>query len=286
MRPYRPSEIEPKWQARWEAEDLFRAVDGDDGRPRFYALDMFPYPSGDLHMGHVEAFSGGDVIARFAWMRGHNVLHPIGWDAFGLPAENAAIRRGVKPAEWTYANIDQQRASFKRLGMSFDWSRQFNTCDPDYYRWTQWLFVKLFERGLAYRKLAPVNWCPNDKTVLANEQVINGLCERCDTPVVRRDLTQWFFKITDYAERLLEDAEELTGWPERVLTMQRNWIGRSEGATVRFEIAETGDEVEVFTTRPDTLWGMTFFVFAPEHPLVSKLADAGEIGRASCRERV
>ncbi len=278
MRPYRPSEIEPKWQARWEAEDLFRAVDGDDGRPRFYALDMFPYPSGDLHMGHVEAFSGGDVIARFAWMRGHNVLHPIGWDAFGLPAENAAIRRGVKPAEWTYANIDQQRASFKRLGMSFDWSRQFNTCDPDYYRWTQWLFVKLFERGLAYRKLAPVNWCPNDKTVLANEQVINGLCERCDTPVVRRDLTQWFFKITDYAERLLEDAEELTGWPERVLTMQRNWIGRSEGATVRFEIAETGDEVEVFTTRPDTLWGMTFFVFAPEHPLVSKLADAGGSG--------
>jgi leucyl-tRNA synthetase len=276
MRAYQPSEIEPTWQARWEQEGLYRAVDEDDGRPRFYALDMFPYPSGDLHMGHVEAFSGGDVIARFAWMRGHNVLHPIGWDGFGLPAENAAIKRGISPAEWTYRNIDQQRTSFKRLGMSFDWSRQFNTCDPEYYRWTQWIFLKLFEAGLATRRLAPVNWCPNDQTVLANEQVINGLCERCDTPVVRRDLTQWFFTITDYAERLLEDAEhQLAGWPERVLTMQRNWIGRSEGATVEFEIEETGDRVEVFTTRPDTLWGVTFFVFAPEHSLVLKLAEAG-----------
>ena len=276
--------IQDRWLPVWEKLDPFRAGQRGAGAKRRYLLDMFPYPSGDLHMGHVEAFTGGDVIARFAWMRGHNVLHPIGWDAFGLPAENAAIKRGIHPQEWTHRNIDQQRSSFKRLGMSFDWSRQFNTCDPDYYRWTQWIFLKLFEAGLAHRRLAPVNWCPNDQTVLANEQVINGLCERCDTPVVRRDLTQWFFKITDYAERLLTDAEELAGmWPERVLTMQRNWIGRSEGATVEFEIAETGDGVEVFTTRPDTLWGVTFFVFAPEHPLVLRLADAGGSG-ARARE--
>jgi leucyl-tRNA synthetase len=275
MRPYQPSEIEPKWQARWEAEGLYRAVDEDDGRPRFYALDMFPYPSGDLHMGHAEAFAGGDVIARFRWMQGHNVLHPIGWDAFGLNAENAAIKRGADPKEWTYRNIDHQAASFKRMGMSFDWARVVRTCDPEFYRWTQWLFIRLFERGLAYRKLAPVNWCPNDRTVLANEQVINGLCERCDTPVVRKDLVQWFFRITHYAERLLEDMGQLTEWPERVVTMQRNWIGRSEGAEVEFEIAKTGDRLEVFTTRPDTLWGVTFFVFAPEHPLVRPLARAG-----------
>ena len=272
-RRYDPSEIEPRWVARWEEEGLYRAV-GDGSRPKFYALDMFPYPSGDLHMGHAEAFSGGDAIARFRWMQGYDVLHPIGWDAFGLPAENAAIRRGIHPKEWTYANIDQQRRSFKRMGMSFDWSRQFNTCDPGYYRWTQWLFLKLYERGLAYRKLAPANWCPKDQTVLANEQVVNGACERCGTPVVRRDLVQWFFKTTEYAQRLLDDMDQLQ-WPERVLTLQRNWIGRSEGAEVRFEIAETGDEVPVFTTRPDTLWGVTFFVFAAEHPLVPKLAEVG-----------
>jgi leucyl-tRNA synthetase len=282
MRQYDPSEIEPKWQRVWEEEELYRASeDPDDPRPRFYALDMYPYPSGDLHMGHAEAFSGGDVVARFAWMRGNDVLHPIGWDAFGLPAENAAIKRGVHPKEWTYANIDQQRRSFKRMGMSFDWTRQLNTCDPEYYRWTQWLFLKLFERGLAYRRLAPTNWCPKDQTVLANEQVINGACERCGTAVVRKDLVQWFFKITDYAQRLLDDVDELVDWPERVITMQRNWIGRSEGAQVDFEIAETGDRVEVFTTRPDTLWGVTFFVFAPEHPLVSKLAEAGGTGAAA-----
>ncbi len=276
MRRYDASEIEPKWVERWEAEGLYRASeDPADPRPRFYALDMFSYPSGDLHMGHAEAFSGGDAVARFAAMRGHNVLHPIGWDAFGLPAENAAIKRGIHPKEWTYANIDQQARSFRRMGMSFDWTRRLNTCDPEYYRWTQWLFLRLFERGLAYRKNAPVNWCPKDATVLANEQVINGVCERCGTPVVRRDLTQWFFKITDYAQRLLDDVETLVDWPERVITMQRNWIGRSEGASVTFEIAETGDAVEVFTTRPDTLWGVTFFVFALEHPLVPKLAEAG-----------
>jgi leucyl-tRNA synthetase len=275
MRRYDASEIEPKWVERWETEGLYRASeDPADPRPRFYALDMFSYPSGDLHMGHAEAYSGGDAVARFAAMRGHNVLHPVGWDAFGLPAENAAIKRGIHPKEWTYANIDQQARSFRRMGMSFDWTRRLNTSDPEYYRWTQWLFLRLFERGLAYRKNAPVNWCPKDATVLANEQVINGACERCGTPVVRRDLTQWFFKITDYAQRLLDDMESLD-WPERVMTMQRNWIGRSEGASVTFEIAETGDAVEVFTTRPDTLWGVTFFVFALEHPLVPKLAEAG-----------
>src|SRR5947208_7677117 len=275
VRRYDPSEIEPKWQRIWEKEDLYRASeDPADPRPRFYALDMFPYPSGDLHMGHAEAFSGGDAVARFRWMRGYNVLHPIGWDGFGLPAENAAIRRGIHPKEWTHANIDQQRRSFKRMGMSFDWSRQFNTCDPEYYRWTQWLFLKLFEKGLAYRKLAPANWCPKDQTVLANEQVIQGRCWRCGTPVVRKDLVQWFFKITDYADRLLDDMDQLE-WSDRVLTLQRNWIGRSHGTEVTCEIAETGDRVPVFTTRPDTLWGVTFFVFAPEHPLVSKLAEAG-----------
>ncbi|HEY7280390.1 MAG TPA: leucine--tRNA ligase [Actinomycetota bacterium] len=274
-RQYDPSEIEPRWVDTWASEDLY-ATPEDEGRPRFYALDMFPYPSGDLHMGHAEAFSGGDTIARFQRMRGNDVLHPIGWDAFGLPAENAAIKRGIHPKEWTYANIDQQRSTFKRLGMSFDWSLQFNTCDPEYYRWTQWLFLKLFDRGLAYRKNAPTNWCPHDQTVLANEQVINGACERCGTAVVRKDLTQWFFKITDYAQRLLDDLGTVEAtWPERVVTMQRNWIGRSEGARVTFEIAETGDRVTVFTTRPDTLWGVTFFVFAPEHELVSKLAGAG-----------
>ncbi len=276
MRRYDASEIEPKWQRVWEEEGLYRASDDpDDPRPRFYALDMFSYPSGDLHMGHAEAFSGGDAIARFRALQGYNVLHPIGWDAFGLNAENAAIKRQINPKEWTYANIDQQAASFKRMGMSFDWSRLLRTCDPEYYRWTQWLFLRFFEKGLAYRKNAPVNWCPHDQTVLANEQVIAGACERCGTMVERRDLTQWFFKITDYAQRLLDDMETLEAWPERVLTMQRNWIGRSEGARVTFTVEETGDAVEIFTTRPDTLWGVTFFVFAVEHPLVKQLAELG-----------
>jgi leucyl-tRNA synthetase len=273
---YDPSEIEPKWVKVWEEENLYRASDDPaDARPRFYALDMFPYPSGDLHMGHAEAFSGGDVIARYRSMRGDNVLHPIGWDAFGLNAENAAIKRGTPPREWTYANIEQQAASFRRMGMSFDWMRRVQTCDPEYYRWTQWLFLRLFERGLAYRKSAPVNWCPKDQTVLANEQVIQGRCERCGTTVERRELTQWFFKITDYVQRLLDDVELLTDWPERVVTMQRNWIGRSEGADVTFTIEETGEEISVFTTRPDTLWGATFFVFSVEHPAVRRLAEIG-----------
>ncbi|MDP9299455.1 MAG: leucine--tRNA ligase, partial [Actinomycetota bacterium] len=273
-RRYDPSEIEPKWVKVWEDERLFEASeDPDDDRPRFYALDMFPYPSGDLHMGHAEAFSGGDAVARYQAMRGHNVLHPIGWDSFGLPAENAAIKRGIAPAAWTNANVDQQAASFRRMGMSFDWTRRLLTSDPDYYGWTQWLFLRLFESGLAYRKESPVNWCPKDKTVLANEQVIQGRCERCGTPVERRDLTQWFFKITDYAQRLLDDVALLVDWPERVVTMQRNWIGRSEGADVTFTIEETGEEITIFTTRPDTLWGVTFFAFAVEHPAVQRLAE-------------
>jgi leucyl-tRNA synthetase len=276
MERYDASEIEPRWVKVWEEEDLYRASDDpDDPRPRFYALDMFPYPSGDLHMGHAEAFSGGDVIARFRAMQGHNVLHPIGWDSFGLNAENAAIKRGTPPAEWTYANIEQQATSFRRMGMSFDWTRRLHTSDPEYYRWTQWLFLRLFERGLAYRKQAPVNWCPRDATVLANEQVIAGACERCGTPVERRDLTQWFFRITAYAQPLLDDVALLTEWPERVITMQRNWIGRSEGAEVTFTIEETGEDIPVFTTRPDTLWGVTFFVFAVEHPVVQRLAEVG-----------
>ncbi len=276
MRRYDASEIEPRWQKVWEEEGLYRASDDPaDERPRFYALDMFPYPSGDLHMGHAEAFSGGDAIARFRALQGYNVLHPIGWDSFGLNAENAAIKRGIDPKVWTYANVEQQAASFERMGMSFDWTRRLHTSDPEYYRWTQWLFLRFFERGLAYRKNAPVNWCPKDQTVLANEQVIAGCCERCGTPVERRDLTQWFFRITTYAQRLLDDVDTLVDWPERVLTMQRNWIGRSDGAEVRFTIDESGDEVEVFTTRPDTLWGVTFFVFAVEHPLVRKLAELG-----------
>ena len=273
-RRYDPSEIEPKWVKVWEDERLFEASeDPGDDRPRFYALDMFPYPSGDLHMGHAEAFSGGDAVARYQAMRGRNVLHPIGWDSFGLPAENAAIKRGIPPAEWTDANVEQQAASFRRMGMSFDWTRRLQTSDPEYYGWTQWLFLRLFENGLAYRKESPVNWCPKDQTVLANEQVIQGRCERCGTLVERRDLTQWFFKITDYAQRLLDDVDLLVDWPERVVTMQRNWIGRSEGADVTFTIEETGEEITTFTTRPDTLWGVTFFVFAVEHPAVQRLAE-------------
>ncbi len=275
MRPYDPATIEPKWRKRWEEEGLYVAPGPEDPRPPFYALDMFPYPSGDLHMGHAEAFSIGDAIARYRALRGSAVLHPIGWDGFGLPAENAAIKRGIHPMKWTYENIAKQRESFKRYGVSFDWTRTFNTCDPEYYRWTQWLFLRLFEKGLAYRKLAPANWCPKDQTVLANEQVVNGACERCGTPVVRKDLTQWFFRVTDYAERLLRDMDQLQGWSDRVLTMQRNWIGRSEGAEVFFRIAETDEEITVFTTRPDTLWGVTFFVFAPEHPVVMELAKLG-----------
>ncbi len=268
-----PRAIQDKWLARWESMDLFRASDDPaDTRPRTYVLDMFPYPSGDLHMGHAEAYAVADAMARYYFLRGHNVLHPIGWDAFGLPAENAAIRGNSHPADWTYRNIETQAASFRRYATSFDWSRRLHTCDAEYYRWTQWLFLRLYERGLAYRGEGHVNWCPKDQTVLANEQVVAGKCERCGTEVVRRVLTQWYFRITDYADRLLADMGDLEGkWPDRVLLMQRNWIGRSEGAEVRFEIEDFDEPVTVFTTRPDTLYGATFFVVAADSPLAARL---------------
>ena len=265
---YDPHALQERWLPVWDRLDLFQA--GRRSGPRTYMLDMFPYPSGDLHMGHAEAFSIGDVVARYWMLRGHDVLHPIGWDAFGLPAENAAIRRGEHPATWTYRNIATQAASFRRFGVSFDWSRRLNTCDPGYYRWTQWLFLRFLERGLAYRKASAVNWCPQDQTVLANEQVVGGRCERCGAEVTKRDLTQWYFKITEYAERLLDDMAQLVGaWPERVLLMQRNWIGRSTGAYVDFRVGDR--TVTVFTTRPDTLYGATFFVVAADAPLADEL---------------
>jgi leucyl-tRNA synthetase len=271
--PYDPRTVQEKWQERWAALDPFRASDDPaDERPRTYLLDMFPYPSGDLHMGHAEAYAIGDAIARYFFQRGHNVLHPIGWDAFGLPAENAAIRNNSHPADWTYKNIDTQAASFRRYAVSFDWSRRLYTCDPTYYRWNQWLFLRFYERGLAYRKDGYVNWCPVDQTVLANEQVIAGRCERCGAEVVRRVLTQWYFRITEYADRLLEGMKELEGlWPEPVLMMQRNWIGRSEGAEVQFTIEGRDEPVTVFTTRPDTLYGATFFVIAADSPLAAEV---------------
>ncbi|WP_344865007.1 leucine--tRNA ligase [Planomonospora alba] len=270
---YDPQALQAKWQRRWEELDPFRAADDPaDTREKRYMLDMFAYPSGDLHMGHAEAFAIGDVVARYWRQKGYNVLHPVGWDSFGLPAENAAIKRNAHPAEWTYANIETQAASFKRYGVSFDWSTRLHTSDTSYYKWTQWLFLRFFERGLAYRKGGLVNWCPNDQTVLANEQVVAGRCERCGAEVVRRELTQWYFKITEYADRLLDDMEQLEGaWPERVLSMQRNWIGRSTGADVDFVIEGRDEPVTVYTTRPDTLYGATFFVVAPDAPLADEL---------------
>jgi leucyl-tRNA synthetase len=277
---YDPREIQGKWQARWAELDPFRASDDpDDPRERFYLVDMFPYPSGDLHMGHAEAYAIGDAMARYWFLRGRNVLHPIGWDAFGLPAENAAIRNNTHPVDWTYKNIETQAASFRRYATSFDWSRRLQTCDPEYYHWNQWLFLRFYDRDLAYRKGGYVNWCPKDQTVLANEQVIAGRCERCGTEVIRRVLTQWYFKITEYAERLLEDAKALEGkWPDRVLTMQRNWIGRSTGASVDFAIEGRSEPVTVFTTRPDTLYGATFFVVAADSPLAAELCAPSQRG--------
>ena len=270
---YDPREVQEKWQRRWAGMELYRAADDPgDSRPRTYLLDMFPYPSGDLHMGHAEAYAIADALARYYFHRGDNVLHPIGWDAFGLPAENAAIRNNSHPADWTYRNIDTQAASFRRYAVSFDWTRRLQTCDPGYYRWNQWLFLRFYERGLAYRKGGYVNWCPNDQTVLANEQVIAGRCERCGAEVTRRTLTQWYFKITEYADRLLADMAPLEGkWPDRVLLMQRNWIGRSEGAEVQFSIEGLAEPVTVFTTRPDTLYGATFFVVAADSPLAQEI---------------
>ena len=265
--------IQKKWQKYWAENGTFLTGGDDDTRPRRYVLAMFPYPSGDLHMGHAENYLYSDIVARFWRHRGHNVLNPIGWDSFGLPAENAAIRQGADPREWTYQNIAQQKAGFEAYGVSFDWSRVLHTSDPEYYRWNQWLFLKLYERGLAYRKKSPVNWCPNDQTVLANEQVVDGRCDRCGAEVVKKKLTQWYFRITDYADRLLDDLNQLEGfWPHKVLQMQRNWIGRSIGADVDFRIEGRDEPVTVFSTRPDTLHGATFFVVAPDSDLAAELA--------------
>ena len=265
--------IQERWLPVWDDIAPFRSGRADDERPKKYVLDMFPYPSGDLHMGHAEAYALGDVVARYWVQRGYNVMHPIAWDAFGLPAENAAIKRNEDPVIWTYENIEQQKASMRRYACSFDWDRVFNTCDPEYYKWNQWFFLQMFERGLAYRKASNVIWCPNCQTVLANEQVVAGLCERCDTAVTKKKLTQWYLRITDYADRLLDDMAQLEGqWPEKVLLMQRNWVGRSRGAEVKFAVEGRDEPVTVYTTRPDTLFGATFFVVAADSDLAAELA--------------
>ncbi len=269
------SDIQSRWLPVWDEIKPFRSSDPKDLRPKKYVLDMFPYPSGDLHMGHAEAYALGDVISRYWIQRGYNVMHPIGWDAFGLPAENAAIKRGLDPRGWTYENIEQQKSSMRRYACSFDWDRVLQTCDPIYYRWNQWLFLEFYKRGLAYRKNSNVNWCPSCQTVLANEQVVAGLCERCDSQVTKKALTQWYFKVTEYADRLLDDLDGLEGkWPAKVLTMQRNWIGRSQGANVDFEIEGRAEKVTVFTTRPDTLYGTTFMVVAVDSDLAAELVSA------------
>jgi leucyl-tRNA synthetase len=274
---YHFREIEPKWQTAWEAAKVFRATE-DPTRRKYYCLEMFPYPSGRIHMGHVRNYAIGDVVARYKSMRGFNVLHPMGWDAFGLPAENAAIEHGVHPGAWTAENIAYMKTQLKKIGCSYDWERELATCDPEYYRWEQQIFVRMFERGLAYRKLSTVNWCPGCQTILANEQVEAGRCWRCESEVVPKAVEGWFFKITEYAEELLAWCDRLTGWPERVLTMQRNWIGKSEGAEFNLPVADRpGVAIRVFTTRPDTVFGMTYAVLAPDHPRVDQLvADESE----------
>nr|WP_221197294.1 leucine--tRNA ligase [Simiduia aestuariiviva] len=272
---YHPSQIEADTQAFWESRKSFNVTE-DSSREKFYCLSMFPYPSGKLHMGHVRNYTISDVIARYQRMQGKNVLHPMGWDAFGLPAENAAIKHKTAPAAWTYSNTDYMRGQLKRLGFGFDWSREVTTCKPDYYKWEQWFFTRLIEKKLAYKKVSAVNWCPNDMTVLANEQVIDGCCWRCDTKVERKEIPQWFIKITDYAEQLLNDLDQLDEWPEQVRTMQRNWIGKSQGVDMTFTLAEAvGDHTafDVYTTRPDTLMGVTYVSLAAEHPISKKLAE-------------
>jgi len=270
MNPYEPHAIEEKWQKYWEEREAFR-VDEDPSKHKYYLLEMFPYPSGKIHMGHVRNYSIGDVIARYMTMKGLNVLHPMGWDAFGMPAENAAIERGIQPATWTHENIDYMREQLKRLGFGYDWRREVATCDVDYYRWEQWMFLKMFEKGLVYRKSSPVNFCPRCQTVLANEQVEGGNCWRCGEEVIQKELTQWFFAITKYADELHEYCDKLPGWPEKVTSMQKNWIGKSYGVEVHFTL-EDGSPFTIFTTRPDTLYGVTFMVLAPEHPLTLELS--------------
>ncbi len=271
MEPYDPHRIEKKWQERWHDEASFR-TEADATRRKFYLLEMFPYPSGKIHIGHVRNYSIGDVLARYLRMRGYNVLHPMGWDAFGLPAENAAINHGIHPARWTEENIAYMRTQLRRMGFSYDWHREVSTCTPQYYRWNQFLFLKLHENGLAYRKESLVNWCPSCSTVLANEQTEEGRCWRCESMVEKKVLMQWFLKITEYAEELLQDTYRLPGWPEKVLTMQRNWIGKSTGAEVDFPVKDLDKKIKIFTTRPDTLYGVTFMSLAPEHPLAAELA--------------
>ncbi len=271
QKEYEPESVELKWHKIWGQKRLFR-VEEDPGKEKYYLLEMFPYPSGNIHMGHVRNYAIGDVVARYKRMQGFNVLHPMGWDAFGMPAENAAIAHNVHPAKWTYQNIDTMRSQLKRLGFSYDWDRELATCKPEYYRWEQWLFVKMYEKGMVYRKKASVNWCEDCQTVLANEQVEAGLCWRCSQVVVQKELDQWFFRITDYADDLLEYCDQLPGWPEKVVTMQRNWIGKSIGAEIRFPMESGDGYIPVFTTRQDTVFGATFMVMAPEHPLVMKLS--------------
>ncbi len=272
---YNFTEIEKKWQEKWKAANVFKTSENPD-KEKYYVLEMFPYPSGKLHMGHVRNYSIGDVIARFKTMKGYNVLHPMGWDSFGLPAENAAIKHGAAPSEWTWNNIDEMRSQLSELGLSYDWDREVATCHPDYYKWMQWIFIQFYNQGLAYKKENPVNWCPSCQTVLANEQVVDGCCERCGAEVGKKELSQWYFKITDYAERLLSNLEKLPGWPEKVKIMQKNWIGKSIGAEVTFKIEGFDKSMEIFTTRPDTLYGVTYMVMAPEHPYVKELVAGSE----------
>lgn len=275
MTKYNFSDIEKKWQNKWEEENAFK-VDEEFEKEKYYCLEMFPYPSGKLHMGHVRNYSIGDVIARFKTMNGYNVLHPIGWDAFGLPAENAAIKNNIHPDKWTRENIAEMQKQLKELGISYDWDREVTTCLPDYYKWTQSIFLQFYKHGLAYKKKSPVNWCPSCETVLANEQVVNERCERCDTVVAKKNLDQWYFKITDYAEKLLDDISKLKGWPDKVKIMQENWIGKSYGAEMKFKIEGSDKSLEIFTTRPDTTYGVTFMVLAPEHPFVNELVKGTE----------
>ena len=272
---YEFSNIEQKWQKFWKENKSFKTVEDED-KEKYYVLEMFPYPSGKLHMGHVRNYSIGDVIARFKKMAGFNVLHPMGWDSFGLPAENAAIKNGVEPSKWTISNIEEMKYQLDQLGLSYDWDREFATCKPDYYKWMQWIFIQFYKKGLAYKKENPVNWCPDCQTVLANEQVVDGCCERCKSPVGKKNLSQWYFKITDYADRLLDNLDKLDGWPNKVKVMQKNWIGKSVGAEINFKIDNTDLDLKVFTTRADTLYGVTYMVLAPEHPYVDQLVKGTE----------
>ena len=275
------AKIEQKWQQKWEADKAFKVTE-DASKPKYYTLEMFPYPSGNLHMGHVRNYSIGDVVARYKKMNGFNVLHPMGWDSFGLPAENAAIKNGANPKDWTFSNMDNMRDQLKSMGISYDWDRELATCKQDYYKWTQWMFLQLYNNDLAYKKKSYVNWCPSCKTVLANEQVVNGKCERCKAEVGKKDLEQWFFSITKYADKLLADIDKLKGWPEKVKTMQANWIGKSHGAEVSFKLDGSDTALTVYTTRPDTIYGVTFMVMAPESPLVDEIISGSDTEK-ECR---